>query len=96
MVGPHATDEALVTRRAEILENPRVWVAQPTLSISTTLTVTNDGDLAPRHVDLRPLFCKVLSSGAQLVGFVGWRYRKGLGCEFLTRRWIKRFLGCCR
>ena len=62
MVGPHATDEALVTRRAEILENPRVWVAQPTLSISTTLTVTNDGDLAPRHVDLRPF---VLQSSEQ-------------------------------
>ncbi|MEC8695130.1 MAG: circularly permuted type 2 ATP-grasp protein [Pseudomonadota bacterium] len=62
MVGPQATDEALVTRRAEILENPRVWVAQPTLSISTTLTVTNDGDLAPRHVDLRPF---VLQSSEQ-------------------------------
>lgn len=62
MVGPHATDEALVTRRAEILENPRVWVAQPTLSISTTLTVTNDGNLAPRHVDLRPF---VLQSSEQ-------------------------------
>ena len=62
MVGPHATDEVLVTRRAEILENPRVWVAQPTLSISTTLSVTNDGDLAPRHVDLRPF---VLQSSAQ-------------------------------
>ena len=62
MVGPHATDETLVNRRAEILENPRVWVAQPTLSISTTLTVTNDGDLAPRHVDLRPF---VLQSSEQ-------------------------------
>ncbi|MEE2820459.1 MAG: circularly permuted type 2 ATP-grasp protein [Pseudomonadota bacterium] len=62
MVGPHATDETLVTRRAEILENPRIWVAQPTLSISTTLTVTTDGDLAPRHVDLRPF---VLQSSEQ-------------------------------
>ena len=54
MVGPHASDEAIVARRAEILENPRAWIAQPTLAISTTLTVTEDGDLAPRHVDLRP------------------------------------------
>ena len=62
MVGPHATDEELVARRAEIVENPRVWIAQPTLAISTTLTVTDDGDLAPRHVDLRPF---VLQSSDQ-------------------------------
>ena len=62
MVGPHASDEAIVARRAEILENPRAWIAQPTLAISTTLTVTEDGDLAPRHVDLRPF---VLQSSDQ-------------------------------
>ena len=62
MVGPHASDEVIVARRAEILENPRAWIAQPTLAISTTLTVTEDGDLAPRHVDLRPF---VLQSSDQ-------------------------------
>ncbi len=62
LVGPHATDEELVSRRAEILDNPRVWIAQPTLALSTTLTVTDDGDLAPRHVDLRPF---VLQSSDQ-------------------------------
>lgn len=62
LVGPHATDEELVARRAEILENPRVWIAQPTLALSTTLTVTDSGDLAPRHVDLRPF---VLQSSDQ-------------------------------
>ncbi|MGB2474739.1 MAG: circularly permuted type 2 ATP-grasp protein [Litorivicinaceae bacterium] len=62
MVGPHASDEAIAARRAEILENPRAWIAQPTLAISTTLTVTEDGDLAPRHVDLRPF---VLQSSDQ-------------------------------
>ena len=62
MVGPHASDEVIAARRAEILENPRAWIAQPTLAISTTLTVTEDGDLAPRHVDLRPF---VLQSSDQ-------------------------------
>ena len=62
LVGPHSTAEQLVARRAEILENPRVWIAQPTLSLSTTLTVTEAGDLAPRHVDLRPF---VLQSSDQ-------------------------------
>lgn len=62
LVGPHADDEALVSRRAEIIENPALWIAQPTLALSTTLTVTEDGHLAPRHVDLRPF---VLQSSQQ-------------------------------
>lgn len=62
LVGPHATEEALAARRLEILDNPRVWIAQPTLALSTTLTVTGGGDLAPRHVDLRPF---VLQSSEQ-------------------------------
>ena len=55
IVGPHATDEDLVSRRAEILENPRVWIAQPTLAISTTLTVTDVGDLPASRRS--PAFC---------------------------------------
>ena len=62
LVGPHSTDEEIIARRAEIIENPRGWIAQPTLAISTTLTVTDQGDLAPRHVDLRPF---VLQSSEQ-------------------------------
>ncbi|MDC1466867.1 circularly permuted type 2 ATP-grasp protein [Litorivicinus sp.] len=62
LVGPQASAEQLVARRAEILENPRLWIAQPTLALSTTLTVSGDGDLVPRHVDLRPF---VLQSSDQ-------------------------------
>ena len=80
-----------MTRRAEILENPRVWVAQPTLSISTTLTVTNDG-ISARHVDLRPFVLQSSGNGVRLVGFV--ITGRIVGCELFTGWWIKRFLGC--
>jgi uncharacterized circularly permuted ATP-grasp superfamily protein len=33
--------------------NPRNYIAQPTLSLSTVPTLTEKG-VAPRHVDLRP------------------------------------------
>jgi uncharacterized circularly permuted ATP-grasp superfamily protein len=53
LIGSRAT----VAERAKfaelIRENPRNYMAQPTLNISTAPTVA-DGKLAPRHLDLRP------------------------------------------
>lgn len=53
MVGPHATK----ARRAEfarlIEANPRNYIAQPTLSLSTAPTYI-DQTAEPRHLDLRP------------------------------------------
>ncbi len=53
MVGPHAT--AAVRRKfARLIEgNPRNYVAQPTLSLSTAPTYIDDA-VEPRHLDLRP------------------------------------------
>ena len=97
MVGPHASDEAIVARRAEILENPRAWIAQPTLAISTTLTVTEDGDLAPRHVDLRPFVLQSSDQWCSTGGLCRVALTRGIvGCKLLTRWWVKRFLGCFR
>ncbi|TNE77302.1 MAG: circularly permuted type 2 ATP-grasp protein [Gammaproteobacteria bacterium] len=53
MVGPHASAEK---RRefAELIEkNPRNYIAQPTLSLSTAPTCI-DHTVEPRHLDLRP------------------------------------------
>ena len=36
-----------------ILANPREWIAQPMLNLSTVPTLVGD-TLKPRHVDLRP------------------------------------------
>ena len=52
-VGTQASAEELTTVAKEITDNPRGWVAQPILALSTAPTLC-DGDVAPRHVDLRP------------------------------------------
>ena len=53
LIGDRATDEQLAASREAIEADPRNWVAQPILDLSTVPTVI-DGALAPRHVDLRP------------------------------------------
>jgi len=53
LIGPRATQEELDTFTQLIKENPRNYVAQPTLQLSTVPTIFDD-ELEPRHVDLRP------------------------------------------
>jgi uncharacterized circularly permuted ATP-grasp superfamily protein len=53
LVGPHATAKQVEAFREVILDNPRNYIAQPTLAISTSPTFCNDLP-EPRHVDLRP------------------------------------------
>ncbi len=53
LVGPHATAKEVAAFREVIKKNPRNYIAQPTLTISTSPTFCND-KLEPRHVDLRP------------------------------------------
>jgi uncharacterized circularly permuted ATP-grasp superfamily protein len=53
LIGPRATKKAIAEFRQLIRANPRNYVAQPTLSLSTAPTLI-DGKLAPRHLDLRP------------------------------------------
>lgn len=54
VMGPKATDEELAKVAEEIQRDPRAWVAQPVVTLSTSPTVTPSGRLAPRHLDLRP------------------------------------------
>ena len=51
--GPDATDKELAAIRKKITADPRGWVAQPVVQLSTVPTKVGD-TLAPRHVDLRP------------------------------------------
>lgn len=53
VIGPAASREELDTVRTTIAEDPRGWIAQPVVQLSTVPTLTEDG-LDPRHVDLRP------------------------------------------
>ncbi|MDX1352452.1 MAG: circularly permuted type 2 ATP-grasp protein, partial [Thiomicrorhabdus sp.] len=53
LIGPKASEEERATFRQLIQENPRNYIAQPTLNLSTVPTICEEG-LEPRHVDLRP------------------------------------------
>jgi uncharacterized circularly permuted ATP-grasp superfamily protein len=53
VIGPRATRAQLDELRAQILADPRGWIAQPVVMLSTVPTLV-DGRLRPRHVDLRP------------------------------------------
>ena len=54
LVGPHSTPEKVEEFRKLIQENPNNYIAQPTLNLSVTPTHTDEGEIAPRHLDLRP------------------------------------------
>ena len=58
-MGPSSTAAEREEIRERILHDPRNYIAQPVLSLSTAPTLC-DGELAPRHLDLRPF---VLSGG---------------------------------
>jgi uncharacterized circularly permuted ATP-grasp superfamily protein len=51
--GPDASEKELATISKKIRSDPRGWIAQPVVQLSTVPTQI-DNSLAPRHVDLRP------------------------------------------
>lgn len=53
LVGAHATDGQRAAFADKIRENPRNYIAQPTLELSRVPTMTDCG-IEGRHVDLRP------------------------------------------
>lgn len=54
LMGPSASDADKQDTMAAVDADPRGWIAQPVVNFSTCPTVVGDGQLAPRHVDLRP------------------------------------------
>ncbi len=53
LVGPHASQQERKDFAVRIKENPRGYIAQPTLSLSRVPTIVGE-NFEPRHVDLRP------------------------------------------
>nr|WP_240675448.1 circularly permuted type 2 ATP-grasp protein [Cellulomonas endophytica] len=53
VVGPRASRAELADLRVRLRDDPRGWIAQPVVQLSTVPTLVEDG-LRPRHVDLRP------------------------------------------
>ncbi|MCG6863061.1 MAG: circularly permuted type 2 ATP-grasp protein [Chromatiaceae bacterium] len=76
LIGPYATKAEHEKFAALIRKDPRNYIAQPTLKLSTVPTVVGSR-LEPRHVDLRPF---ILSSDKQQVttgGLTRVALRKG-------------------
>lgn len=54
LVGPHSTPDEIAEFDRLIRDNPRNYIAQPTLSLSTSPTIVEDNNVEARHLDLRP------------------------------------------
>jgi uncharacterized circularly permuted ATP-grasp superfamily protein len=53
VIGPKATAEELAALATEVRANPRGWMAQRPIALSTSPVLVGE-KLAPRHIDLRP------------------------------------------
>ncbi|GAB3303103.1 circularly permuted type 2 ATP-grasp protein [Epidermidibacterium keratini] len=53
VMGPTATTEELDALRRRLRHDPRGWIAQPVVQLSTIPTLVEEG-IRPRHADLRP------------------------------------------
>jgi uncharacterized circularly permuted ATP-grasp superfamily protein len=53
LIGPHSTAEQRAAMRDHVRADPRNYIAQPVLALSTAPCFV-DGAIEPRHVDLRP------------------------------------------
>jgi uncharacterized circularly permuted ATP-grasp superfamily protein len=53
LIGPKSTRNQIDEFKVKIRNNPRNYIAQPTLSLSTVPSIFDEG-IEPRHVDLRP------------------------------------------
>jgi uncharacterized circularly permuted ATP-grasp superfamily protein len=76
LVGPHATAEERREFVDRIRDNPRGYIAQPTLSLSRVPTIVEDA-IESRHVDLRPFALYGESIYIQPGGLTRVALRKG-------------------
>jgi uncharacterized circularly permuted ATP-grasp superfamily protein len=53
VIGPQASEQTLASLKETIAADPRGWIAQRPVSLSTSPTLIGNR-LAPRHIDLRP------------------------------------------
>lgn len=53
VIGPQASEETLAELHDVVASNPRGWIAQRPVALSTAPTLIGDR-LVPRHIDLRP------------------------------------------
>jgi uncharacterized circularly permuted ATP-grasp superfamily protein len=76
LIGPNATKAERATFAGLIKSNPRNYIAQPTLGISTVPTVIGK-KVEPRHVDLRPFILSGRKTTVTTGGLTRVALRKG-------------------
>ncbi|MFT5334690.1 MAG: putative circularly permuted ATP-grasp superfamily protein [Halioglobus sp.] len=76
LIGPAATKKELKEFAALIKDNPRNYMAQPTLALSTAATLCGN-TIEPRHLDLRPFILQGKSSYVTAGGLTRVALRKG-------------------
>ena len=76
LVGPHATRDEHEAFRELLKQDPRNYIAQPTLNLSTAPTLC-DGRLEPRHLDLRPFILQGADVSVTAGGLTRVAMRKG-------------------
>ena len=76
LVGPHATRAEIEIFAAKIRAEPQRYIAQPTLALSTAPTLI-DGEIVPRHVDLRPFVLSGKDTSVISGGLTRVALRKG-------------------
>jgi uncharacterized circularly permuted ATP-grasp superfamily protein len=54
LIAPHAERADIEATREAVIADPKAWIAQRMVMLSTHPTVVEGGRLAPRHIDLRP------------------------------------------
>lgn len=76
LIGPHSDAAAIADFRAKIQANPRNFIAQPTIGLSTCPSVCDDR-IEPRHIDLRPYILNGSSLKIMPGGLTRVALRKG-------------------
>nr|AHG53045.1 COG2308 Uncharacterized conserved protein [uncultured bacterium B3TF_MPn1] len=76
MIGPAASKRELALFSDLIKRDPRNYIAQPTLNISTAPTLVKNG-VEPRHVDLRPFILSGKDHTVTMGGLTRVALRKG-------------------
>jgi uncharacterized circularly permuted ATP-grasp superfamily protein len=77
MIGPHAS-KAEQARFAKLIEaNPRNYIAQKTLKLSTVPTLVGNSGIEPRHLDLRPFILQAKDLYVTTGGLTRVALRKG-------------------
>ena len=77
LVGPHSTKKERDHFIKLIQENPRNYIAQPTLALSTSPTFVGKNELEPRHLDLRPFILQGKNIYVTMGGLTRVAMKKG-------------------